>query len=226
MAKENESIAKKNVVFMLLDFFCLESSIINESDGSLTKYFKVPEVKKMGFYDAVGFAINSVFLDDSLRDVRITKEIMVKKFENSMFQQYWKCLDISSEQIVEALEFAELYPFVPKENHSEIYDTIKYLYEKGYNLILRDDKPEGFLIEVMMQMGLKEYFKSIQGLIGNYPTFSVESMRELIGENDPKEFLIVTSEIGKTSIIKSAEEVGIPVIILKGLDITKLKELL
>ncbi len=221
MATKNRPNALKNIVFMSSSFFC---SFSYDSYEAIARKFNVREELIPFFCHSIGNAMNHLYLNYS---TRITKEVMAKAFDESpLLPRCLRTFHISSKEIVEALEDSNLYEYKKDENYSKTLETIKYLYGKGYNLILRDDKPESVLTEALKQAGLLEYFKSVQGLIGNYPSFSKLSMLELMGESNPGEFLIVTYELGKTNIIKNAKQFGIPVFICKDFDISKLKEIL
>ena len=70
-------------------------------------------------------------------------------------------------------------------------------------------------------MDFLKFFNSIQGMYDRYRTFTVMSMKEIIGEKDPNEFVLVTKCCPKRTI-EIAKQMGVHTVST----IAELKEIL
>ena len=227
MATKNKSYAVKTIVFMSSEFFCSITDVFNLRQGEIEWTYKIPKEVRREFRKGIKVAINNIILSDSKRQKRITRKVIESEIRRSVIlPKYLKPLNISPEEIVEGIENANMYLYRIKDNYYETLETIQYLYDKGYKLVLRDDMPETVLTEALKRMEVFEYFTSVQGMIGNYLSFTEKSMQRLVGRRIPERFLIVTNKNGKTSINDSAKKLNIPVLLCEKFDISDLKELL
>lgn len=221
MTKENKF---NTVVFFNLNLFCSVWNDVNglyEDEKAIARYLNVPEENVLNFALAFATSWNELFLNKAESEKKFTRENVAEIFSKTRLGTTIKTLGVTSEQVVQAMERAKIYTYNKLENYSEVLSTLEYLYEKGYNLILRDDKPESILKEAMKKMGFLKYFSSIQGMYDRYRTFTVKSMNEIIGEKDPKEFVLVTGGCPKRTL-EVAKQMGI----LTVSTIAELKEIL
>lgn len=213
MAKVNKLITVNTVVFLGSSLFCsVWNNELYEDEEAIARYLKVPEKDLPSFCVGLSSAWNGLFLSMSERKKKFTRIEMAKSFSKApIFGDVINKLGIKPDQVVQAKETTSIFEYNKLENYSEVSNTLEYLYKKGYNLILRDDKPESILKEAMKQMGFLKYFNSIQGMYDRYRTFTVNSMKEIIGEKDPKEVVLVTGCCPKLTI-RVAKQMGIPTV--------------